>query len=773
MKTPSSLALLLLFAALPAAADVPAGARCDVAWLEATQATMSKPGGAVSDADRIEVVSNFVKLKFGSPKTCDAATWRQLATVEPINGEVIMDPRTHQPVGGTALKWRNRAAGDFWKDTAIAQHIGLVLTVNDFYAAIDAKGKAVSDAGDAVIDAAKALGFADFTASDKSLGELAKNTSGGPVGALKPRVVTVFAEGKQVAASVAPDQLGPTMRKLVNDGPTLGDSVVAFRVAVLALNAELGRLGKSDALLKKRVSGATPGLTDFTSGLPQGYVAATADKATALAEDKYGAALTALIGPGTTPAFGDQGLRGAALLDPVDQGLRNLVAVRSAEVDKIYAAAKKRLAGRTIGQYETSARAATTVKDLPKDSLAAAVFSTLSQTPEYQRLDALYENNKRDKGDAWVNSPEGQAMAGAREDLKQAALSAKIEVVDGKKAVVFTQGGRKTVLGSLVPSAVETDEASRGDAAAIISRFIIDGALNDAKYQAVVAAIAGSGQPGGTVNTGLKAPEIALSKDLPPAIKKIKDGAAGCDTPKDLVRNDYETYAARQRAAASEMAGANVRSRNDVEKKRLEQLAASDVTCKQKKDAAAAIKQDYFDDPAIAKAAREKAAGEADAWCVADKKAIEDAAQARIRELAALEAGDRDPAKLRAKADADLAAAFAVAIGGSVEKLRSDYTTAGNARLKKLAAGTGNSPKLTFYTTFWFARDWPTDASKKTELEAAVAVCAKALGLGDAKSSPSYKNPDDADNVDKYCKVNENLTKYILVEAKGSNRPAP
>ena len=90
MKTPSSLPLLLLFAALPAAADPKPGARCDTEWLEKTRATMSQPGRSVSD-ERLEVVSDIVKLKFGQLKTCDAATWRHLATLEPIAGEVVMD----------------------------------------------------------------------------------------------------------------------------------------------------------------------------------------------------------------------------------------------------------------------------------------------------------------------------------------------------------------------------------------------------------------------------------------------------------------------------------------------------------------------------------------------------------------------------------------------------------------------------------------------------------------------------------------------------------
>lgn len=757
MKTPSFLLLLVLVSALPAAAQIKAGQRCDTAFLEKVVNDF-KAGGIVAD-DRIGTKSangvTIPALKFNEAKTCDAATWRHLAS-------------------GTPLVWRNADAGKYWDAGNAGPNAALVLVADDFFKAFDPKALKVLAAADAVIEAGVQLGVITAAEAAKPLSELLKGASGGPFGALKPKTVTPVAAEKQ-AANVPPEQIGPTLRKLLDETGAAkggGAAVMDFRLAVLALNAELGNLGGSNAAVVKRAGVGLPAVKDFTPGLPNGYVLAKVEKAAALDDAKFGAALQALIGAGATPALDDAAPRAGALLEPVDLGLRNLVAVRAAQVEQIVAAAKVRLKGGKISAVETAVRAAGAVSGLPKDSLAAAVLQTLSQTPEYARLDVLYENNKRDKGDAWVNSADGQAIAAAREDMKAAALSAKIETVDGLKAVVFTQGGKKTVLGSLVPSSVESETAARSDAAAIISRFIADGAVGDAKYQSVMAAIGGEGQPGQPLNVALKPGESAVAKVVPPATKKIQDGAAGCANPADLIRNDYETYAARQRAAAAEMAGGNVRSRNDVEKKRLEALAVSDVACKKKKAGAASIKQDYFDDAAIAKAAREKAAGEAEAWCAGDKKAIEEAAGAKIKELAALEAGDRSPVKLRAKADADLAASFAVAVAASVETLRKDYTTASSPRLKKLSAATGNSPRLTAFTALWFAKEWPLDPSKKAELEAALAGCSLDLGLGDARYSPFYRSPDNPDNVDKYCKVHEKLTKYIA-DSKGSNRPAP
>lgn len=772
MKTPSSLPLLILLAALPAAAEVKPGDRCDTAFLEKVAHDFGA-GAVVTDADRIISKSangmTIPALKPAEPKTCDAATWRHLAD-------------------GSPVVWRNADAKKYWDAGNAGLNASLLLIVNDFYTAVDPKAAAVLAAADAVIEAGAQLGVVTTADGVKSLSELLKGASGGQFGALKPKTVTAVEAGKQTA-NLPPDQIGTVLRKLLDEKGAAkagGSAVMTFRLAVLALDAEIGRLGASNEAVVKRAGTALPAVKDFTPGLPKDHVAQKADKATALDDAKFGVSLAALIGAGATPALDSAAPRAGSLLEPIDLGLRNLIAIRAAQVEQIVAAAKTRLSdGKSITDVEVAARAAGGAKSA-SNPLAAAVFEKMAKTPEYARLDALYENNKRDQGDAWVNSATGKQVFEERKKMQDAALSARIEKApDGTKSVVYTQGGKTTALGSLVPSSVEKNP---DDAAEIITQFILEGTVADAKYQGVVSAIGGAGQPGKPLNTGLTSAENDLGKTapVPPALQKIKDGSAGCESPKDLVRNDYETYAARKRSAAADMAGDNVKSRNDVEKKRLEQLEASAEACKKKKEDAQSIKQDYFDDAAVAKAAREKALGEAEAWCAADKKAIEDAAQAKISDLATHEAGDRDPAKLRAQADADLAAAFGVAITASIDSLRKDYTTPGNKRITcnpnqgdctekenfKLTEMTHGSPRLTVFTGLWFATEWPTDKSKQKEAEAAIAECSKALGLGDADKSPSYHNPEDPDNVDNYCKVNERITKYIR-EVKGMNKPVP
>ncbi len=787
MKTLSALPLLVLFAAFPVAAQdagrdpappagpvgpaptsdpatppaaAPAAApheRCKTAFLEDVVKRFTGIGSFVGDG-RIGKANRTMSsglqagemyevgvLTFGDFRLCDAGTWRHLAS-------------------GGAPDWRNAEAKKYWDAGSAKQQAALLLIADDFFKAFDPKALAVLTAADKVIEAGVRLGIVATSDSDKSLSETLPGAVGGPFIALKPKTVRFTLEGEHTA-SVSPEQLGPTLRLLVDERDESnggGKAVMSFRLAVLALHAELFRLGVSDAAVIKRLGAALPGVHDFTPGLPNSRAFYRVEEAVARDDAKFRRVVAALTGEGPTPALDDAAPRADALLESVDLGVRNLVAIRAQEVNEIVAVAKARLLkDKTISQLEVSARAAAAVKDMPTNSLPAAVLQRLAETPEYARLDALYENRKRGPGgDSWVSSPQGQAMAAERDTLKAAALSAGIETVDGRKAIVFTQGGKKTVLGSIVPESVEGDPSARANTAAVISNFITEGALGDAKYQAVVAAIRG-GRP---VRPILKPAEIAVAKDVPPGTKKITEGAAGCENPKDLIRNDYETYAARQRAAAAAMAGANVRSRKDVEKERLKALATSEVACKKKKAAAAAIRGDYFDDT------QAKAVAKVDAECKADIKAINDAAEAKIAALAAQEAGDRDPGKLRAQADADLAVGFGVAIVGSIATLRHDYTTAGSPRLRRLSRVTGDSPRLTTFTASWFAQEWPQDVAGRPKLKAAIDACASALGFGGKKIS--YHNPENPGNVDNYCKVNEQLTAYI-VGLKGSTKLVP
>jgi len=788
MKTPSSLAILFLAAALPtgAAAEPKNGARCDAEWLEKTYATMSQAGRTVSD-ERAEVVSDVIKLKFGHANTCDAATWRHLATVELV-GEPILDPRTRQPIDGTALHWRSQAAGNYWKEGTIAHQIGLVLTVNDFYRVVDAKAAEISAAADEVLDAAKALGYVDYKVSEKSFAELSRGTSGGPIGAMKPRVVTVIAIDKQVAAPMPQEKYGPTLRKIIGDGPVFGEAVERFRLAVLGLEAELARMGKSSELAKKRGVQAE-GLTDYSPPLPDTFVAIPADKANVVKE-KYDSALEALVGPGTVPEFGDQGLRGKALLDPVDLALRNLIKVRSAEVDKIYDIAVKRLNGKTVGAHETAKRAEADGKDATP--FGSAALKALAGTREYIKLDELYEAAREKKG---LDDPETVALAKARDDLKAAALSTTIETgADGRPTVVFTgNGGRKHALSGIVPPQEGAQgDADRESAAAVVARFIIDEAHSRGAFAAIKAVVTDGGglDKGGNYPSGVTNADLPAVIDVPPAIAKINAEGAGCKDPRDVYRNNYESYAARKQKAAAEIASGNSRTRDQIQSTQAREVEASKAECEKRKAAASALQADSFTPKAELAALRAAAKAEADAFCVDDLKEIDGRAKKAFKDQELLEKGDRDPNKNLPQANKELDEAAQLAIVGSVSQLRKDYTNpAGGRRVASLMFDAGlqsqnaevkakDLKKTSALALVWFMKHWPegeeltgsAQAERKSQLADSLKNCKAGLGItpitvktDDASkdSDISYGSPDKPDTVSRKCKIHADLTAFI------------
>jgi tetratricopeptide (TPR) repeat protein len=132
----------------------------------------------------------------------------------------------------------------------------------------------------------------------------------------------------------------------------------------------------------------------------------------------------------------------------------------------------------------------------PANALAEAVVRRLAESRGYARIDSTYEKNKATQGEAWTRLPEAQAMFRAREEMLNAARSAGIETgEDGGRVVVFTQGGRKVQLTSVVPSLVEENASTRNDVAGMIARYLVGNASEDANYQAVMAAIDAAENP--------------------------------------------------------------------------------------------------------------------------------------------------------------------------------------------------------------------------------------------------------------------------------------
>jgi hypothetical protein len=571
MKTPRFLLAALLLAAPAAQAEPKAGQRCDTEWLEAKVASLSQPGHTVSD-ERVETVGDTLKLKFKHAKTCDAATWRHLATEEPNNGgDLVLDPKTHQPVGGTSLRWRTKAAGDYWAQTAVADHMKLLLVLDDYYKRIDARAAEVAAAGDEVLDAAKALGLADYTVSDKTLAESLYGTSGGATGAMKPRVATVLAAGAQKPASVGPNDVGPTYRKLVAgiaEPYTEGPAILRFRKAVLALGQELQALSIADANVKRRIQGGKEGLKDSLLALPDGFIALKPEDTNATDPKKYGAALAALVGEGSGSGLADASVRAKSALDPVDVGLRNLIIARNAEVDKILAATQARLKGKTMAMIESGSRMAGRTADAKLEgTLAAATMRQLAASGDYANLDAMFEARKaKPDGAEWVKSAAGQKAAAELEAMRAAAQSTKVETVDGKTVISVMVNGEKKVFKN-VPANVATDQGAVDYTADQIADLILRGSKETGKYQGALDALGGKvpadQRPAGGLEGSLPdAPAAPKS-----AWEQAKNGPqAGCGSPSDLGKSDMERIAARKAEAAGDAASDNSKLRGKLQK---------------------------------------------------------------------------------------------------------------------------------------------------------------------------------------------------------------
>jgi len=117
-----------------------------------------------------------------------------------------------------------------------------------------------------------------------------------------------------------------------------------------------------------------------------------------------------------------------------------------------------------------------------QSALAADVLRAIAETPEYQKLRALYEERRNQGGDAWEKSVYGRRMASTLEALRTEAMSATTIDPDkpsGPRLVNFTQvDGQVQKFSNLVPAQVEADEAYRTGAAADLSRSIIKGLAN-------------------------------------------------------------------------------------------------------------------------------------------------------------------------------------------------------------------------------------------------------------------------------------------------------
>ena len=752
MKPPSFLTIVLFVAALPtgAAAERKPGERCDTPFLYRVVKEFTGIDSVKDAENRIkaaDVSLNGVTyrqdvLKFDEDKTCDAGTRRFLAAP------------------GAEPAWRNPAAKKAWEAGSAKQHAELMLVADDYFRAVDPKVQKVLAAADAVIEAGVQLGFVTVADTAKPLSELLPGGSGGAFAALKPKAVTFVDAGKQ-SSVVAPENAGPVWRKLLDEKGAAragGAAVLDFRMAVLELNAEIGRVGGKE----------------FMPALPDGYIPAEVKKAAALNDVKYDKALADLIGAGVTPALDAAAPRAGSALEPADLGARNLVAVRAGQVEEIVKAARARLGKKTITAIEVAARAG--VEGKGAKPIAGAALNALAQTPEYVKLNELYDLNLSKNG---ADHPTTRALAEAREEMKTAALTAGLEEDNqGRAAVVFTQNGRKTTLGTIVPPQEGSDgDAARENAADVVARYIVDGKSDKLKTLGLALGDP-TLNPGQDIPSSLTNAELAAAKEVPPAIAKINADGAGCKNPNDIVRNNYESYAARKQAAASAMATETGKSRKAIQEKEKIDTAASKAECQRLKDKAGAIVVDKFTRVEVRDQLRAEATAKANEWCEKDAKEIAARVKKSMDELDKAEAagGDRDPGKGLTQATEELKAAFSLAVEGSVAVLRRDYTNGqGSPRLAKLMAATKlgelDRPKLVANNAYWFNVHWPVKkadekelpANLKKDFEKSLSTCMTALGYSAVKkdSKVNYSNPENPDTVSRKCGIEKDVTQHI------------
>lgn len=126
-------------------------------------------------------------------------------------------------------------------------------------------------------------------------------------------------------------------------------------------------------------------------------------------------------------------------------------------------------------QAAVVARTEALIKSGDFHPLGIATMRLLSHEAVYAQIDVLYERRSRENGAGWTDTPEAKSIFALRKGLQDAALSAKVEPVDGRPKVVFTPlHSKQIVLGNLVPSVVETDADVRANVAAAICDLIID-----------------------------------------------------------------------------------------------------------------------------------------------------------------------------------------------------------------------------------------------------------------------------------------------------------
>lgn len=733
MKSPSLL-LLLAVAAAPAFGQVSPKPRCDVAWLKAAQAVPA--GGTISDPGKFLTTSADGKtqtIDAAKPtKLCDATVWHYLAV-----------PATQQG----------------W-DKGLSEQFKILLSASEHYERVDALGGAALAKSEAVVKAAEASGVAArkdgaTPAALEAKGYTARvyaNEKGYSVSALTDAEAAAVASPEPAALKAAFALLirqtdGKPARTVKNKaGKTIhvkatppgevkpGTAVLDFRKAVVALANEL------------RPDRSAQAKSPFTD---------------------YAAALKFVTDPAISKADEDGAYPGAALSE-LDYGLRNLIALRAAAVDRSFAAAQARLHGQTLSAVLA---AAAKNPQLPRNqssaNMAAAVLRHLQGIQDFKDLNTLYDNNKNNA--AWMASDDGKAVAAHVEGMRKDAQATTIVQTDKGRLLQFSVGQQKVTDTGIAVADLDKSVDYREMIADVVARNIASNPL-DARLQAALDAFR-KAAPDGKVNSTPALPAGTVEK-LPavvnvtaPAPGSVGDYWATHPGGCAFLGLGCKSGAAKAVADENEALAAEAH-RQMSDRARIEDAAENSAAAEVQARAGglAAIQADQ--DPDLNKQAA------IDAYNAGTKK-IADAKKAAFlnEHKGDYLTADEGKAALdaqRKKDEETLDAAYSAGIAQSIQSLNGLYKAAKSDQ--RSYAEDHTSYKGQWYDKYaiqggrvdlYFAQSWK-DAS-------AVEKCKAALGFKAGGDGSRFEDPG-VENVDNICGVRDGVVK--LLQSYYQNRKA-
>lgn len=768
MKVP---ALLLLAAALPSAAlaDGPAH-RCDVEWIKSAQGTGL--GAAINDPNKYltsGAAGQGPSLDIANPsKLCDATVWRSLAVLTPVGGDVILDPKTHQPVNGVTMKWNDPALKAEWAK-GLSSQLKILADADARYQRIDALGREALIQSEAVVAAAEKTGVAargadvttpaalkkdgltgDQYVEDKgysvaALADAPAGTSMDPA-VLKAAFVQIIDDAAAPAPKTKPRKGAPAPKPAPVKYKT-GTAVAAFRKAVVALANE--------------VRGSHP----------------------AFAENDREGAVKFLTDPAIKKADDSAAYSGAAL-STIDYGLRNLIAVRDAAVSASLEAARARLKGQSV------AGALATDHRLPANQtsadMAAAVLRHLDGVKDYHDLAALYDQQSQHPDSDWMKA-NGADVKAQLDAYRADAAKAQVVTDPASKAraLQYSVGGQKITDAGIAVADLDKSEAYRETIAEAIAQNIGTAPFS-AKAAAVLAALRGQGAPGSAVVPPLTPDQQKAAGEIPVAKAPLPDAkvAAPITTYDALLKatpaqgllgrifspkGNVERYYSKVNEASADEAHARLARRTETESAANDAAEAEQARQEAARSQLVAAPSDPDDAPDVAKAKKAAALADFDAKAKAAIQAAHDGVIKADKSYVPADKALADRKEELDRLNKAVDAAYADGINKAVDSLNAAYKTAGSKQYAEAAKKSGYD---TFYgqklarVDAYFAQNW-----KGQVQAAAVEKCKASLGFKKDGDGSGFKDPSP-DNVDKLCGVHDGLI-ASLAAFRGSNKTMP